>query len=140
MSNKLKDKELKEKLGNTSLKDLKPEDVISYFGTDNILDSVVEKDIANYLEWNSHILDYMDKDILFDSVDEEYMLKNIYKENMVEYLENNGYEVRVPGESLDTLETLEEICRELKPRGYLDKEEAKSLLCDYLDTWMTTVF
>ncbi len=40
----------------------------------------------------------------------------------------------------DILDDIKDICRKLKPNGYIGKEEAKALLCDYIDTWMTKSF
>ena len=50
---------------------------------------------------------------------------------MVDMLESND---------VDVLKKIGEICRELQPNGYIGKEEAKKLLCDYLDFWMNRSF
>ena len=60
-------------------------------------------------------------------------------EDMITYLEMCGYGV-VTTENKDILEKIKEICRELQPNGCIDKEDAKKLICDYLDFWMDRSF
>ena len=38
------------------------------------------------------------------------------------------------------LSQIKTICRELQPKGYIDKEDAKKLMCEYIDTWMNHSF
>ena len=40
----------------------------------------------------------------------------------------------------EILDNLGEICRMLYGKGYIGKKEAKSILSDFLDTWMTNSF
>lgn len=63
---------------------------------------------------------------------------NIDIDDMIKYLETCGYEVIT--EDNDILRKIEGICKELKPHGFIDKEEAKKLICDYIDFWMNRSF
>ena len=61
----------------------------------------------------------------------------------VKYLEENGYCVIDKEEKEkqdDILTEIKNVCREIKPRGYIDKEEAKKILCDYIDDWYIKAF
>ncbi len=58
--------------------------------------------------------------------------------DVISYLETCGYDVVT--EEKHILEKIKSICKELKPNGYIDKEDAKKLLCDYIDFWMVNGF
>ena len=99
----------------------KIEDVINYFGVENILENISSIDIA----------DYCDDGILLNMVD-DYIIAN--------HLEENGYTVLDTESEDSTLQKIKKICKEIQPNGYIDKEDAKKLICEYIDFWMTKHF
>ena len=65
------------------------------------------------------------------------MEDNYFEDN---YFEDN-YDAEVEeteGFNIDT--AIQKIVRQLQPRGYVGKEEAKSILCDYIDNEYTYLF
>lgn len=38
------------------------------------------------------------------------------------------------------LTRIKSVCRKLQPKGYIGKEDAKKLMCEYIDTWMNHSF
>ena len=110
-------------------------DVIDYFGAEKILDEMREMDIVDYVGNNRYLLCSIGNEVLFNCVDDDYALKNISDDDIIDHLEDKGYTVMPPDEE-NQLKALLNVCRRLKPKGYIDKEEAKKLLSDYIDTWM----
>ena len=110
-------------------------DVIDYFGAEKILDEMREMDIVDYVGNNRYLLCSIGNEVLFNCVDDDYALKNISDYDIIDHLEDKGYAVMLPDEE-NPLKVLLNVCRRLKPKGYIDKEEAKKLLSDYIDTWM----
>ena len=110
-------------------------DVIDYFGAEKILDEMREMDIVDYVGNNRYLLCSIGNEVLFNCVDDDYALKNISDDDIIDHLEDKGYAVMPPDEE-NPLKALLNVCRRLKPKGYIDKEEAKKLLSDYIDTWM----
>lgn len=133
------DKE-RELLGKGLLEDTRINDVIDYFGADAILDEIDDSDIAESVDgW---VLKQIDDGTLIDAIDDtDKMLDSLSIHRIERYLNNSGYSV-IDTLKLeeDVLKKIKEICRELQPNGYIDKEEAKKLLCDYLDFWMDRSF
>lgn len=43
-------------------------------------------------------------------------------------------------ESEEIIDMIKYICRLIQPKGYIDKEDAKKILCDYIDCWMIKRF
>jgi hypothetical protein len=40
----------------------------------------------------------------------------------------------------EIVEEIKSICRKINPNGYIDKEKAKDIICDYIDNWMIKSF
>lgn len=132
----LTDKE-KEQMGKCLLKDVKIEDIINYFGSDEILSNMNYLDIANFCDYD--ILSYISDEDLAKSIKHpDILLKKIDLETIVGFLRENQFTVidnlNEPEQSV--LEKIQKICREIKPKGYIGQEEAKNLLCNYIDTWL----
>ena len=71
------------------------------------------------------------------------LLKQYDCDELIEELTDRGYEVKEKDyleNKNEILDNLGEICRMLYGKGYIDKKEAKSILSDFLDTWMTNSF
>lgn len=66
------------------------------------------------------------------------LYENLVKDSLVDFLERNGYTVLSNNE--DILRVLNIICRSISPRSYIGKEDAKHIICDFLDDWMTHSF
>ena len=97
---------------------------IELFGVERILECIAIKDIIN-------------------NVDIDDVLCNVDDDDMIDYLCDDGYVVYWKDEDPSResiIEKVEDICRELQPNGYIGKEEAKNLICDYLDFWMNRGF
>ena len=134
------DKE-KKLLGKGLLEDCSVKDVIDYFGADKILDKVDDDDIVERV--NCWILRQIDDDELVDAVSDSGLILDSFSISDIEdNLYGRGYSVMDTKilETENILDKLEQICRELKQKGYIDKEDAKRLICDYLDFWMDRSF
>ena len=127
-------------LGKGLLEDSTIKDVIDYFGADMILDKIDDSDIAERVD--VCVLNLIDDDALIDAInDTDKMLDSLTMEHIETYLNDGGYSViDTPKLEKNVLKKIKEICRELQPNGYIDKEDAKKLLCDYLDFWMDRGF
>jgi len=133
------DKE-RELLGKGLLEDSTIKDVIDYFGADEILDKINDSDIAEHVD--VCVLNQIDDDVLIDAINNtDKILDSLPMEHIESYLNDCGYSV-IDTLKLeeDVLKKIKEICRELQPNGYIDKEDAKKLLCEYLDFWMDRGF
>lgn len=131
----------KKLLGKGLLEDCSVKDVIDYFGADKILDKVDDDDIVERV--NCWILRQIDDDELVDAVSDSGLILDSFSISDIEdNLYGRGYSVMDTKilETENILDKLEQICRELKPKGYIDKEDAKRLICDYLDFWMDRSF
>ena len=62
----------------------------------------------------------------------ENILDNISEEEIINYVD--GYMLGF-NNNTDTLSRIKGICRELQPHGYIGKEDAKKIICDYIDYW-----
>jgi hypothetical protein len=115
------------------------ESFIDYFGPKKILTVMDTDDIIDNIDVDD-ILKHVDDDDLIEAMDYvSNALEAINDEEIIDYLQDNGYTVYEEGEDPSEnsiMDNIEEICREIKPSGYIDKEDAKRLICDYLDTWM----
>ena len=132
----LTDKE-KEKLGKCLLKDVKIEDIIEYFGNDEILSNMNYLDIANFCDYD--ILSYIaDEDLAKSIKHPNILLKKFDLNTIVGFLRENQFTVidNLSEHESSVLEKIQEVCREIKPKGYIGQEEAKNLLCNYIDTWL----
>lgn len=132
----------KDLLGLGLVQDSSVEDVIEYFGIETILDSISDIDIVNHLD--SFTLGMVDDEELAEAISEPRIALSSFDIDCIcDYLEENGYGVieREEKEKQDNIFTkIKNVCREIKPRGYIDKEEAKKILCDYIDDWYINAF
>ena len=114
---------------------------IDFFDYEEILDEMRKKDIAEYIENNTYILDIVSDETLLEGVSNP--LGQYDSDDLIEELNDRGYEVKENNYLEDNnkiLDNLGEICRMLYGKGYIGKKEAKSVLSDFLDTWMTNSF
>lgn len=113
---------------------------IEFFGSDKIMDNINLIDIADYCD--DYILKCINDDDLISAISQyEKVLDILSDDIIIEYLEDKNYKVIDNlTEKLPIIEKLEIICRELQPNGYIDKEDAKKLICEYIDNWMTNSF
>lgn len=134
----------REKMDYLLLSQCEPEDIIKYFDTEDLLEAMDEEDIALYVEDNKDILRKVDDDALIESVTfESSLIDSIETDDMKECLESKGYKVVEEdecSEEEDILNKIKNVCKELKPHGYIDKNEAKELICDFIDFWMIKGF
>ena len=125
-----------ELLGLGLLENTTVEEAIEYYGPETILDKIDDNDIFDRID--TWMLSRFDDSTLLEAMnDTTIALDCLSVDEIVDYLEEER-EYKV--EETDILLQLKKICRELNPHGYIDKEEAKRLLCDYIDTWMTRSF
>lgn len=114
---------------------------IDFFGYEEILDEMNKEDIAEYIEDNPYILNDVSDGILLEGVYDP--LRKFDSDELIEELTDRGYEVKEMDyleNKNEILDNLGEICRMLYGKGYIGKKEAKSILSDFLDTWMTNSF
>lgn len=134
----------KEKMECLLLSQCEPEDIVKYFNSEDLLEAMDDEDIACYVEDNEDILQKVDDDALIESVTfESSIIDSIETDDMKECLESRGYKVIEEdefSEEEDILKKIKNICKELKPHGYIDKNVAKELICDYIDFWMIRDF
>lgn len=117
------------------LKDVKIEDVLEYFNVHDILDNMRSYDIAEHCD--NLVLTCIDDDTLIDALSDWYCVLDKFSiEELAEYLDIHGWSVLKNYENDEMLKVIKHVCRYLQPKGYIDKEDAKKLLCDYIDTWM----
>lgn len=136
----LTDKE-KEQMGKCLLKDVKIEDIINYFGNDEILSNMNYLDIANFCDYD--ILSYIaDEDLAKSIKHPNILLKKIDLNTIVDFLTEKHFTVidNLSEHEQSVLKRIQDICREIQPKGYIGKEEAKKLLCNYIDTWFVKAF
>lgn len=130
-----------EKIKKLPLCECKAEDVVEYFESESLLDQMDSQEIADFIEENDHILSLVSDATLVGCVEDEgELLDAIDLSSMICDLEMKGYTVIYPDEEENILERIENICRTLQPKGYMGKEEAKKVLCDYIDFWMNSSF
>lgn len=114
---------------------------IDFFDYEEILDEIGKEDIVEYIENNHYILNDVSDETLLDGVSNP--LEQYDSDELIEELTDRGYEVKERGyleNKNEILDNLGEICRMLYGKGYIGKKEAKSILSDFLDTWMTNSF
>lgn len=126
---------------NLLLENCKPSEAVEYFGPTTLLAEIDDEDIAEYVEDCDWILRAVDDKTLIDAIsDENEIFNSLCTEDLVTELEDRGYAVIDPQDDEDVLTKIKNICRELQPNGYIGKEEAKKILCDYIDFWMNNSF
>lgn len=122
---------------------------IDFFDYEEILDEMdkediveyIKEDIVEYIEDNPYILNDVSNETLLEGVSNP--LERYDSDELIEELTDRGYEVKERGyleNKNEILDNLGEICRMLYGKGYIGKKEAKSILSDFLDTWMTNSF
>ena len=114
---------------------------IDFFDYEEILDEMDKEDIVEYIEDNPYILNDVSDETLLEGVSNP--LERYDSDELIEELTDRGYEVKERGyleNKNEILDNLKEICRMLYGKGYIGKKEAKSILSDFLDTWMTNSF
>ena len=127
----------KEKLGKCLLENINIEDIIDYYGSDEILSNMNYLDIANFCDYD--ILSYISDEDLAKSIKRpDILLKKIDLDTIVGFLRKNQFTVidNLSVSEQSVLQKIQEVCREIKPKGYIGQEEAKNLLCNYIDTWL----
>ena len=117
---------------------------IDWFGVEKILECIGIKDIINNIDIDD-IIDYLRDDgyVVYEEGDVSNALDEIDNDDIIDYLRDGGYLVYGEGKcpSYESIiERVEDICREIKPNGYIGKEEAKELISGYLDIWMDRGF
>ena len=134
----------REKIGGLLLSQCKPEDIVKYFNNEDLLEAMDEQVIASYVEDNEYILQNVDDNTIIENVTfESSIIDSIETDDMKECLENEGYKVIKENECRedeDILKQIKNICKELKPYGYIDKNEAKELISDFIDFWIVNGF
>lgn len=76
---------------------------------------------------NEYILDLIESDILLKHADEDSIIEKAEEVSGSRYYD-------------DIMYMIEKTLRMIKPKGYIDKEEAKKLICEYLDTFYVKNF
>lgn len=114
---------------------------IDFFDYEEILDEMGKEDIVEYIEDNPYILNDISDETLLEGIHDP--LSEFDSDELIEELTCRGYEVKEKDyleNKNEILDNLGEICRMLYGKGYIGKKEAKSILSDFLDTWMTNSF
>ena len=116
------------------------EDFIKLFGVKNILSKISDIDIANCCD--ESVLSCIDDMTLVKSLyDVDDALKYIDDDKIIVYLNTKGYEVTdTLDEECTILNTIKSVCKEIQPKGYIGKEDAKKMICRYIDDWMDKGF
>ena len=112
------------------------EEFIEEHDVNDILKCIDTYDIIDYVD-EEDLYSFIDNDVLVNTALEKRgldILDCFEEDELLCYMNSKGY-----GND-NLLGTLESICRKLQPRGYIDKNEAKKLICDYIDTWMDRSF
>ena len=108
------------------------ESFVNYFGIGNIVDCVGTKRILSHIDDDALLDEVFNSNSMYDILD------YIPEDEIAEYLGmENEYQNRSEDENLAIKNELADIIRVLKPRGYISKEEAKRLLCEYIDSLPT---
>lgn len=112
------------------------EEFIEKHDVEDILKCISTADVLEYID-EEDLYEYIDSDVLVNTALERLgldILDCFEEDELLCYMNSKGY----CNDNL--LGALESICRKLQPRGYVDKNEAKKLICDYIDTWMDRSF
>ena len=114
---------------------------IDFFDYEEILDEIDKEDIVEYIEDNPYILNDISDETLLEGVSNP--LEQYDSDELIEELTDRGYEVKEKDyleNKNEILGNIGEICRKLYGKGYIGKEDAKSVLNDFLDMWMIHSF
>ena len=117
------------------------ENFIKYFGSEKILKHIDADEIIDSVDIDL-LLQEVDDDSLIDAISYPgNVLERLSDMEIIDHLKERGYTVHDNDEDpVTVMEKIEKIRKELKPRGYIDKEDAKRLICEYIDTWMNKGF
>ena len=117
------------------------ENFIEYFGSEKILKHIDADEIIDSVDIDL-LLQEVDDDSLIDAISYPgNVLERLSDMEIIDHLKERGYTVHDNDEDpVTVMEKIEKIRKELKPRGYIDKEDAKRLICEYIDTWMNKGF
>ena len=107
------------------------DDFVQHFTVSEILDALE-------LEISEIKYRFTDEELIWAMDDVTKALEEMSDVEIIEYLENKReYKVTDRDNYTTPQRAIETVCRELKPRGYIDKEEAKRIICEYIDNCMT---
>lgn len=84
-------------------------------------------ELLEQIKENEDVLDYLDASVLLNHLDEEDILK---KANEIIHYDNYD----------GIMAQIRQLVMSLKPKGYIDKDEAKRLICEYIDTFYIKSF
>ena len=114
---------------------------IEKYGSDEILDEISSVEISDYIEDHTFrsILEYISKDVIMEQLDSDDILNQLGTDELIDEIGLRGYEVILDTED-SLLGKIGMICRELSKSPSIDKEYAKKLLCEYIDTFMIRNF
>ena len=117
------------------------ESFIEFFGVEKILKYMDKDEIMDIIDVND-ILECVDDEVLIESMNNvNNVLDYLSDIEIIDHLKERGYETFDDEEKISTIMgKIKSVCKELKPNGYIDKEDAKRLICDYIDTWMNKSF
>ena len=103
----------------------------------DVLKSMDEEEVLKFIKRNTYLLNDIDDDTLIDSISSTASLIDyLSTEDMISELRVRGFDVICNHSDLAedaTLELIYSICKKLKPRGFIDKNDAKNLICEFLD-------
>jgi hypothetical protein len=112
-------------------------DIIRYFGSDDILYHIDDSDIADRID--ECVLKMVDDDLLIECINNaDNFLSSLDTAEIIEEIEDRGFYVRaIDDDNEPMLKRIKMLCREIQPNGYLDKEDLKRILIDYIDNYYT---
>lgn len=114
---------------------------IDHYGVENILNRINDIDIVNHLD--NWILKMVNDDELVKAINsKKLILESMDIDDICLFLENKNYAVIDKLEVVDNdiITKIKNICREIRPKGYIDKEDAKKIICEYIDNWFIKAF
>ena len=117
----------------------KIDNFIKEFGSDKILERISDNDIIMNVG-NEILTSFSDEELMGAMTNLDCLLDHYSDMELIDYLEDCGYKVYEGSKDELVINKIKELCRILKPNGYIDKEEAQKLICDYLDFWMDRSF
>lgn len=114
---------------------------IDHYGVENILNRINDIDIVNHLDdWMLKMVN--DEELVKAINDKKLILDSMDIDDICDFLETNGYVVIDKQDVVDNIiiAKIKNICREIRPKGYIDKEDAKKIICEYIDNWFVKAF
>lgn len=115
--------------------------IIESFSTDDILDNISSWDIAQYVEDNPDILlDVNDSALAYTIKERTDFLDNYSNDDLIEEFRSRNMSLLILEYDDSLINTIKSICKEISHSAYIDKEESKKILCDYIDTFVDKGF